>query len=293
MVRLRDRIGLNIPPLFLRLMLGVIFVWAGLGKISASTPVEGEDAALLANMGVITPSGPTTVVTPPAAPKEAPPKSAGGEAPQEKPAAEPATEKPASKPAGEKTGAGHSAPKPRTDAGAHIQLVQGTTRTYTAADFPKPVPVLNVDLLALMLSRAAHPGTDDQGAAKLPLWFGALGDGRWPVYTAWTVALTELIGGAALLLGLFTRFSALAVAGVMVGALWLTQIGPAVQSHKTMLGILPDYPLLGKDWGLFQFQFVLLMGSLALAFCGPGRLSLDRAILGGGGPDGGDDDDDE
>lgn len=316
MTRLRDRVGLNIPPLFLRLMLGLIFVFAGLGKVSVSTPVQGEEAAVLANMGVIAPPpGAVKPVVPPAAPTgsgggagttgstgpAAPAKPEPAAKSSETPGTTGGTGGPVSepdkaavpKPAAAKTSP--SKPKPRTDAGAgRVVLARQAVpaKAYTAADFPQPVSVLTVYRLAAGLYMAAHPGVDEKGAPKMALWMQSLGDGRWPVYVAWTVALTELIGGAALLLGLFTRIMALGVAGVMVGALWLTVIGPSMQAGQTRLWFLPDWGMMDPRWAMPELQLALLMAALALAFCGPGRLSLDRAILGGG-ADGGDDDDDE
>ena len=38
-------------PVPLRLILAITFIWAGLGKIVHTVPVQGEQAALLANMG--------------------------------------------------------------------------------------------------------------------------------------------------------------------------------------------------------------------------------------------------
>jgi uncharacterized membrane protein YphA (DoxX/SURF4 family) len=275
MNRLRDRVGLNFAPLLLRLMLAVIFIFAGLVKMSASIPVEGEDAAILANLGVITPAQATNVAPPPAPTSPAPTGPAAPTAPTEEPP----------KPSG--MGPGSS--------GAAIVLVrQAGPKGYTAADFPKPVNVLSVYGLAAMLYKAAHPATPATGGAAMPLWPAAIGERPWPVYLAWAVAITELVGGAALLLGLFTRVMALAVAGVMIGAIWLTQIGPAIQAQQTRLWIIPDRPIMDPQWqGLF-LQVALLMSALALAFLGPGRASLDRAILGG--PDGkkpDDEDDDE
>src|SRR5262249_18286442 len=94
MARLRDRVGLNVPPLFLRLTLGVVFIWAGLGKISQSFEVTGNDAAILANMGaidsvpaVIVPLSPGPTPPPPrprreeGKPRPRKPSPAGGEPP--------------------------------------------------------------------------------------------------------------------------------------------------------------------------------------------------------------------
>src|SRR5262249_25937881 len=111
-----------------------------------------------------------------------------------------------------------------------------------------------------------------------------------PVYLAWAVALTELIAGAAVLLGLFTRLMALALAGVVIGAIWLTLVGPAIQSGNTGLGFLPaKSPVDLAAWEGVWVEVGLLVVAVALAFCGRGRASLDRAILGG--PDAEDDDD--
>lgn len=262
MMRLRDRVGLNIPPLFLRVMLGIIFVWAGLGKVSNFVEVQGEEAAALANMGVIKgPSGST-----------------------KEPAKEPVKE-PVKEPAKAGEPAVKEPPKPgaRLDARGGVVLVRQTEGPYTAADFSKPVRVRAVFGLAAALHSAGNVKD------KLPLWPAALATGQWPIWLAWAVALTELAGGISLLLGLLTRLWSFAIAGVMVGAIWLTQVGPAVQSGKAILGFLPTYPAYGMEWMPLMFQFSLLAAALALAFCGPGRLSLDTMLLGGSAE--GDDDD--
>ncbi len=44
--------GSSIAPIFLRLALGVTFVWAGLGKLEGEMRISGEPAAILANMGL-------------------------------------------------------------------------------------------------------------------------------------------------------------------------------------------------------------------------------------------------
>lgn len=41
-----------LSPVFLRVVLGVTFIWAGLGKLIPSVPVQGVDAALLSNAGL-------------------------------------------------------------------------------------------------------------------------------------------------------------------------------------------------------------------------------------------------
>lgn len=249
-MRVRDRIGLNFPPLLLRIMLGVIVLWMGLGKLLGTFEVDGQRAATLANMGVITP----------ASAKPAEP-------------AKPAETKPAeTKPPEGKTGA-------RAPLGYSITLVaQPAKGQYTAADFPEPVKVRTLYVLALYLASVGEPLPDGKPPATIvPAMFTKA---PWPVYLAWTAAVIETLAGVGLLVGLMTRLWALLLAGRMLAAIWLVLIGPAIQSGHTVLGFLPDYPAFDAEkWKAPMLQFALLMASAALLFLGPGRASLDHAIF--------------
>ncbi|CAN5795588.1 DoxX family protein [soil metagenome] len=87
-----------------------------------------------------------------------------------------------------------------------------------------------------------------------------------PVAFGWIVTFVELLGGIALIIGLFSRVAALALAGIMVGAILLVKID---------LGLIaaPDAPLPGAELDL-----VLLAGMLGVALLGPGRPSVDHMI---------------
>lgn len=270
----RDRCAVSVAPIFLRVALGLTFIWAGASKVFDEKPVRGADAAVLANMGVIAAPSRGSVITTPPAPTPAP-----------IPAPTPITE-PAAPVVPDKT-----PDQPTGGPPALMQLAQPGTSTlpvavYTADDFPNDVNVRAVHKsLTLRLVNAAKPAD-----GQMPLWPARLAEGKWPVYAAWAAALTELIGGCWLLLGLFTRFAAAGLAGVMLGAIWLTQVGPAMQTGQTYLGFLPRYAIFGANdcgtplYTMLLWQFTLLCGALSLFFSGAGTLAIDRALFGGGSP---------
>ena len=76
------------------------------------------------------------------------------------------------------------------------------------------------------------------------------------------VAWGEVLGGAACALGILTRFAALGLAAIMVGAI--------VTVHATK-GF-------GLEGGGYEYNLVLIVVCLSLALLGAGTLSLDRVI---------------
>lgn len=174
-------------------------------------------------------------------------------------------------------------PAPSGDLGATTEAAP----KYLPGQFPEGVQARPVLRLAILLDQAARPPFNDDGVEPRPIWPLELAKGRWPVYLAYAVAVTELVGGMALLLGLFTRLSALGLVGVMLGAIWLTEIGPAVQSGHALFGFLPahgafDHDASGKTvWMPLLWQLSLLGAAGAVFFLGAGGLSLDRIIFGG------------
>ena len=84
-----------------------------------------------------------------------------------------------------------------------------------------------------------------------------------------------------MLTGLLTRVAAFCIAGVMLGAIWLTEVGPAVQSGNALFFILPaNRETFGGDWNTLIIQCSMLAMALNLVFAGAGGLSMDRAIAG-------------
>ena len=221
-----SRFGSRVAPILLRLALGLTFLWAGLGKFAALEPVSGENAAILANMGVTLAPAPATTpasFAPPAA------------------------------------------------------------KPLSASDFPTPINTMRVNMIALMIHKAAHPAPKADGSEPMLLWPPKAAEGRLPVYFAWGASLAELVGGAFLLLGFLARLSALFVSGTMLGALWLANIGPALQSGNTRWGFLPNHELFaGGDASYVSvlWPLTLLMASLSVLLLGAGALSVDSLLFG-------------
>jgi uncharacterized membrane protein YphA (DoxX/SURF4 family) len=274
-----------LSPLVLRFMLAITFAWAGWGKLAGEMLVSGEDAAILGNLGMIKPTTP-----PLPAPNTAP----------SQPLPVPGS------PRGEASGTESLAGSALTPTGSLVPILSmsmGTTlaqsapaapaaapRPYSADDFIIPVPVPRMYGIALRVVKASRaPMFSPGGSATAPsgaalstgraAWPGFLGTGVWPKAQAQAVMLTELICAALLVLGLFTRPAALALAGVMLGALWLDQIGPQFQVYNTSYVIIPNFSTFDvRAWAPIMWQFSLLASALALALAGGGGLSLDRAL---------------
>lgn len=275
----KNRMALGVSPLFLRVALAITFIWAGMGKLWGTMEVDGEMAAVLANMGVIKPKTPATGTT-----------TDGGVKP-------PAPDKPLPPPTGEtkpapSDGSVDAGVEPRVvlaafqDTGAPVGSTPGASPTlaqagqYTAADFPDKVSVKPLYLMAASLHMLAHPKATPEKPAPMAIWPPALAEGRMPVIIAWLVTIAELGGGILVALGLCTRLAALSLAGVMVGAMWLTQIGPAIAKGDAILGFLPNHARYGMEWQDLLLQFVLFATAMALFFSGPGFMAADHALFG-------------
>lgn len=94
-------------------------------------------------------------------------------------------------------------------------------------------------------------------------WFGSLGM-RSPRLHAWLASITELVGGALLVLGLLTPFGGAAVVGVMVVAWAINHRGNGFFIFRP-----------GEGW-----EYVMILGLCGglIGATGAGRLSLDHAV---------------
>ena len=84
-----------------------------------------------------------------------------------------------------------------------------------------------------------------------------------PTAIAALVIIGESVGGAALVLGLLTRFSAAAIAIIMIGAIALVHAKNGFFAGN----------------GGYEMPLLILGSSLALVLAGGGKWSVDRMIV--------------
>lgn len=259
-----QRTALSVPPLLLRLVLALVFVWYGSHKVFVKFDVTPEMRPGLVAAGVLP-------VDAPPAPETARPVPAP--TPEPEPAPEPSPEtNPLEEPQGD----------PPADGTGPLTLAS----LAWAQDAVAVERVRNLHNISMMLHMAANPQPVVRAEGAEPVMPMALvpqklGTPPWTVRLAWAAALTELIAGGLILIGLATRLSGFSLAMVMGVAMWLTVVGPAIQSGNAWLGFLPAggfaKPEVYQTW---FFQLSMLAMGLALVFSGPGMLSLDRWIFG-------------
>ncbi len=132
-----------------------------------------------------------------------------------------------------------------------IFVVHGYPKVFGGPGKAAPAP----------LRRHLGPGFDQSmergGIANFRNTVAGLGT-PLPGVMAWVGALSELVGGALLILGWFTRPAALAVSGNMAVAI------SRVHWKNGLVG-----------QGGYEFALVCLAGLLALLLGGPGAISID------------------
>lgn len=260
---MRHALALHIAPLLLRVGLGITFLWAGAAKLTQQMPVNDSNRAQLAQWGVIEADASQT-----ATPSPEPGQPSAAEDDAAPPAADPPSE------ADDLNQLQNTTPESDEQANASLVALQ-----TDPAD-----SVRRVYGLALLIDASANPAPLEDGTATMPLWPSGLASGKLPIYFAWAAAVTELVAGIAVLFGFFTRLGALPLAGTMAVAMWLTQVGPAIQSGDATLGVLPagmfDLGPGGYVYTQILWQLALLLMAGALFCTGPGLLSIDRLLFG-------------
>ncbi|MDV6237486.1 DoxX family protein [Leptospira ellisii] len=134
---------------------------------------------------------------------------------------------------------------------------------------------LNSLLLRVILGLVIFP----HGAQKLLGWFGGYGfkgtmgfftgTMKLPAIIAFLVIIGESFGSLALIFGLFTRFTAISIAIILLGA--------ALLVHKDN-GFFMNWYGAQKGEG-YEFHILAIGAALLLAITGAGSYSLDRLIF--------------
>jgi putative oxidoreductase len=90
---------------------------------------------------------------------------------------------------------------------------------------------------------------------------------------AWYLIVAHALGGLLILLGLWTRWAALAQVPIMASAVFLLHLPQGF----FMRGLIVDAAAGRAIAGGYEFALTILVATLALALLGPGALALDRA----------------
>ncbi|MFG0306422.1 MAG: DoxX family protein [Phycisphaerales bacterium JB040] len=290
-MRFADRFALAAAPLILRLLLAVTFLWAGLGKILTDTTLSPTQAATLAEMGIAVSANPPE---PPATnPDDQQPRFV---VPDPETGADTQDGEHDATPDEPDENDTRAVPEEIEDARSSVEEIAlrtvsfgpPTTPTTQGAaphtarpmNFPEGGTVKSVHRLSLLLHHAGNPGLDDESNPIRPIWPETLSKGAWPPTLAWAAAVSEVLFALTLLVGLLTRLSAFAIACVMGNAMWLTVIGPAIQSGDTLLGFLPNHDVFdAAAWKTFAWQLSLFASALALVCTGSGAVGFDRLMF--------------
>lgn len=140
-----------------------------------------------------------------------------------------------------------------------------TTQTAVQPPATQPAVIGNVLPPGKYLAKSLHFVTLMVDSQQWP----------YPTWMAYGAALTELVGGVLILLGLFSRLWGLALSCVMGVAFYLTSL-PALAANG-YFG-LAKMPL---EWSTMYIQLSLFVLAFGVLLTGAGPLSLDRLLFGG------------
>jgi putative oxidoreductase len=97
-----------------------------------------------------------------------------------------------------------------------------------------------------------------------------------PLLAAWATILTELIGGAAILLGVFMALAVIPMIAVLLVAIFTVHLPNGFSSIKLM-----SVDLAGAHFGQpgYECDLLYIACIAAIVLAGPSQFSLDRVIL--------------
>jgi len=126
--------------------------------------------------------------------------------------------------------------------------------------------ILRIGLALVFLAHGwpkLNPNSEMKGVAGFTAGLKQMGV-PLPTFSAWVVTLLETVGAVLLILGLGTRILAVGFAIDMLVAIYLVKVR------------MMKAPFSGQNG--WDFEFALMVGSIALLFTGAGAYALDTAI---------------
>ncbi|MHC5023646.1 MAG: DoxX family protein [Planctomycetota bacterium] len=143
---------------------------------------------------------------------------------------------------------------------------------------PAPPPAEDLDAAPSTSPPVVTPGSGAMYRARAVHGVTWMVDSRglpYPVVLGWAAGLTELFGGALLVVGLFSRIWGLGLAITMGVAFYMTSMEPLMDGRVLALASGEGIPAFNAMF----CQLGLLVLSLCILFTGPGPLSLDHRIF--------------
>ena len=137
----------------------------------------------------------------------------------------------------------------------------GAKGTAPAPAVERPVTTPALSPLAPLTQRGLYTPTLLADRARIP----------FPVEIAWAVAGVQLVGGACVVLGLFSRVWGLLMS-VILAALFVTTSLPVIKAQG-------PFSLGAEQQNMVLAQLGLFVLALGAFLVGPGAMSLDRAIF--------------
>jgi uncharacterized membrane protein YphA (DoxX/SURF4 family) len=137
----------------------------------------------------------------------------------------------------------------------------GATGTVPAPAVERPATTPALSPLAPLTQRGLYTLTLLADRARIP----------FPVEMAWAVAGVQLVGGACVVLGLFSRVWGLLMS-VILAALFVTTSLPVIKAQG-------PFSLGAEQQNMVLAQLGLFVLALGAFLVGPGAMSLDRAIF--------------
>jgi uncharacterized membrane protein YphA (DoxX/SURF4 family) len=243
--------GIAIVPTLSRIVLAAVFITAGWLKFQDG-PFTAEQAAKLDSLGVKA----SPAVTPVALLEDVSFKLASY---QTQPDAEPAAPTQDQPPATSDDEVQESAADPSSPTSTPPSPPSNQADAPPPATLPATLPAerytaRGLHQITLMLHERNWPA---------------------PIALAWLATLTELLGGALLAVGLFSRLWGLGLAIAMGVALYLTSL-PELQDIGFKL-----FQMKPKEFSTFGLQSALFVLAFGIFLTGAGPLSLDRFLFGG------------